>query len=58
MDQNTNGDLMIQRAALLERYRQLRTTMRELHSQLLDTLPKDTLTRCGKKYKRCCGRAH
>jgi len=49
MAQNTDGNLMIERAALLERYRQLRATMRELHSQLLDTLPKDTLTRCGKK---------
>ncbi len=49
MDQNTNANLMIERAALLERYRHLRATMRELHSELLDSLPKDTLTRCSKK---------
>jgi len=49
MDQNTNANLMIERAALLERYRQLRATVRELHSELLDSLPKDTLTRCSRK---------
>jgi hypothetical protein len=49
MDQNTNANRMIERTALLERYRHLRATMRELHSQLLDTLQKDTVTKCGRK---------
>ena len=44
-----NTNLMVERAALLERYRQLRSTMRELHSELLGSLPKETVTRCGMK---------
>ncbi len=44
-----NAKLMIERAALLERYRQLRATMRELHSELLGSLSKETVTRCSKK---------
>ncbi|MEE9266718.1 MAG: SEC-C metal-binding domain-containing protein [Gammaproteobacteria bacterium] len=41
--------LIAERASLLKRYRQLRGTMRDLHSALLETLSKDTLTRCGGK---------
>ncbi len=43
-----NVNLTVERAALLQRYRHLRSTMRELHSELLDNLPKDTLAKCGK----------
>ncbi|MCH9034385.1 MAG: hypothetical protein IID42_07755, partial [Planctomycetes bacterium] len=44
-----NTNLMVERAALLQRYRKLRSTMRELHSELLGSLSKETLARCGKK---------
>lgn len=49
MHQNTKANLMIAREVLLKRYRQLRDTMRELHNELVRSLPKDTLTRCGRK---------
>lgn len=49
MDQNTNTTLMVERAALLERYRQLRSTIRELHSELLTSLSKEIISQCGKK---------
>ncbi len=42
-------DLIAEPAALLRRYRQLRATMRDLHTELMDTLPKDTYTACGQK---------
>lgn len=44
-----NTNLMFERAALLQRYRKLRSTMRELHRELLASLLKETITRCGKK---------
>ncbi len=37
------------RAALLRRYRRLRVIMRDLHSELLDSVPKDTFAGCGEK---------
>ncbi len=42
-------NLIAERAALLRRYRQLRAIMRDLHSELLKSLPKDTFTECGRK---------
>ena len=37
MDQNTNAKLMMEQATMLERYRQCRATMRELHNEVLDS---------------------
>ena len=42
-------NLIAERAALLRRYRQLRAIMRDLHSELLKSLPKDKFTECGRK---------
>ncbi len=49
MNQNTNANLTTEQSTLLERYRQLRATMRELHSELIGSLPKETLDRCSQK---------
>jgi hypothetical protein len=45
MDMN----LTAERAVLLRRYRRVRATMRDLHSELLDSLPRDTFTECAEK---------
>ena len=42
-------NLMAERTELLWRYRQLRAAMRELHSELMGMVPKDTFTECGQK---------
>jgi hypothetical protein len=42
-------NLTAERDVLLRRYRQLRATMRDMHSELLKSLPKGTLTECGQK---------
>lgn len=41
--------LIAERDALLGRYRQLRATMRDLHTELMHTLPKGMFTECGRK---------
>ena len=49
MNQNANSNLMIERAVLLDRYRQLRNIIRGLHRELVQSLPKDTFIRCSRK---------
>lgn len=42
-------NLVVERTALLRRYRQLRAIMRDLHSELLGSVSRDTFTKCGEK---------
>lgn len=42
-------NLIAEPAALLRRYRQLRAMMRDLHTELMHTLPKGMFTECGRK---------
>jgi len=43
------SNLIVERTTMLKRYRQLRAIMRDLHSELLGSLSKNTITMCGKK---------
>lgn len=45
----TDVNLIAECAGLLRRYRQLRAIMRELHSELMQVMPKGTLTEYGQK---------
>lgn len=42
-------NLGAERTALLQRYRRLRAVMRDLHSELLGSVSRDTFTECGEK---------